>query len=393
MTITTVAPTISDAGFSAPSLADILDFLQTGYRGIYESDVYLGSDSQDGQFLSIIAQAIFNVNSVSAQVYRSFSPATAIGDALSSNVKINGIARDVASFSTVDLTLTGQAGTTITNGVVTDIAKNRWSLPATVTIPSGGTITVTATCQTLGAVTAATNTVNQIATPTLGWQAATNPTAASPGVPVENDAALRSRQAVSTALPSQSILDGIVGAIATLPNVTRYAAFENPTGTTDANGIPAHSISLVVEGGDVAAIAQQIALKKTPGTGTYGTTSQVVTDQYGGAITINFYRPTNQAITAAITLKALPGYSSDIGAAIQQAVADYVNSVPIGGGEAAAVEWDQCITAAKSISQAGTVKISSFVISGPGGAGTPDVPLTFNQAATCVPSAIVLTVT
>ena len=393
MTITTVAPTIGPNGFSAPSLADILDFLQTGYRGIYGSDVYLGSDSQDGQFLAILAQAIFDVNSVTAQVYRSFSPATAADDALSSNVKINGIRRDVASYSTVDLTLVGQAGTTITNGVVTDIAKNRWSLPASVTIPSGGTITVTATCQTLGAVTAATNTVNQIATPTLGWQSATNPTAASPGVPVESDAALRTRQSVSTALPSQSILDGIVGAIATLPNVTRYAAFENPTGTTDANGIPAHSISLVVEGGDVAAIAQQIALKKTPGTGTYGTTSQVVTDPYGGAITINFYRPTNQAITAAVTLKALPGYSSDIGAAMQKAVSDYINSIPVGGGDAAAVEWDQCITVAKSIALAGTFKISSFVISGPGGAGTPDVPLTFNQAATCTPSAIVLTVT
>src|SRR5690348_1507892 len=149
MTITTTAPTISSTGISAPSYADILSFLQSKYQGIYGADVYLGSDSQDGQFLAVIAQAINDANSAAIAIYNSFSPATAQGAALSSNVKINGLARNVASYSTVDLLITGQAGTTITNGVVTDAANNRWSLPASVVIPSGGQVTVTATCQTV----------------------------------------------------------------------------------------------------------------------------------------------------------------------------------------------------------------------------------------------------
>jgi uncharacterized phage protein gp47/JayE len=112
-------------------------------------------------------------------------------------------------------------------------------------------------------------TINQIATPARGWQSVTNPADAAEGAPVEKDPVLRQRQTVSTALPSLTVLDGIIGAVANVPGVTRYVAYENDTSAADANGIPSHSISLVVEGGDATAIANAIAAKKTPGSGTY----------------------------------------------------------------------------------------------------------------------------
>ncbi|QEE24533.1 hypothetical protein CS053_08475 [Rhodanobacter glycinis] len=391
MTITTTAPTISATGISAPSYEDILAFLQSQYQSIYGADIYLGSDSQDGQFLGILASAISDANAVAIQIYNSFSPATATGTALSSNVKINGIAREVASYSTVDLTITGQAGTTITHGIATDIAKNLWSLPASVTIPSSGSITVTAICQALGAVQAASGTVTTIATPTLGWQSVTNPTEAAPGAPVEDDAALRQRQTVSTALPSQTVMDGIIGAISALANVTRYAAFENPTGTTDANGIPAHSISMVVEGGDVAAIAEQIALKKTPGTGTFGTTAQSVLDAYGNAITINFYRPTDVPITVSIGLTGLSGYSGTVGDEITAAVVDYINALSIGSK----VMLSRLYVPANlgGSTDSATYEITSLEISRDGAAVAPsDVAIAFNEVATCTSSLVTLTV-
>lgn len=389
--ITTTAPTISATGITAPSYADIFAYLQAQYRSIYGADLYLEADSQDGQFLGVLAAAINDANAVAIGIYNSFSPSTAIGSALSSNVKINGIAREVPSFSTVDLTLTGQAGTTINNGVVSDIAKNRWSLPATVTIPSGGAITVTAVSQALGAITAAAGTVNTIATPTLGWQSATNPVEAAPGSPIESDAELRARQTISTALPSQSILDGIVGSVAGVAGVTRYVAFENPTDTTDANGIPAHSISLVVEGGDVALIARQIALKKTPGTGTYGTTSQVVNDAYGQPITINFYRPTDVPISVAITVKALSGYSSDVGDQLKQALVDYINALVIGGD----VLLTKLYLPANLFGSVagGSYEVTVLQIARDG--GTPagsDLVLAFNEVAVADTSLVTLTV-
>ncbi|MNJ51588.1 hypothetical protein D3C77_468980 [compost metagenome] len=181
--------------------------------------------------------------------------------------------------------------------------------------------------------------------------------------------------------------------MATIVGVTRLATYENDTGATDANGIPGHSISLVVEGGDAAEVAKAIADKKTPGTGTFGTTSQTVTDVYGRPITINFFRPTYRAITAAISLKALAGYSSAVGVAVQQAVSDYINAVAIGGDLSGTVEWADAITAANSVPNSNTFKLTALTLTGPGGAGTPDVPLAFNQAAQSTPASVTITVT
>ncbi|WP_334033911.1 baseplate J/gp47 family protein [Burkholderia cepacia] len=393
MTITTLAPTIDENGITAPTYADVLAFLQDQYRSIYGADTYLEPDSQDGQLLGVFAKAISDVNSVAIAIYRSFSPATAQGDALSSNVKINGIARKIASYSSADLVLIGQAGKTITNGAAKDTNGVQWMLPATVTIPSSGTITVTATCATIGDVSARAGTINQIATPVLGWQSVTNPADAAEGAPVESDAALRQRQTVSTALPSLTVLDGIIGAVANVPGVTRYVAYENDTSSTDANGIPSHSISLVVEGGDATAIANAIAAKKTPGAGTFGTTSIVVADIYGRPITISFFRPTGAPIGATVTIKALGGYTTQAGQQIQQAVSDYINGMQIGGGLSGCVEWGDALTAANSVGGGVTFKLSGLTLTGPRGAGTPDVALLFNEAASCTPANVTLVVT
>ena len=173
-TITTTAPTISAAGISAPAYADVLAFLQAQYQLIYGADVYLGPDSQDGQFLAIIAAAINDANAVAILIYNSFAPSTASGAALSNQVAINGLQRLVPTNSTADLLITGQAGATIANGSVTDANGNTWNLPASVVIPVGGSITVTATCAVQGAIAAPAATITQIATPTLGWQTVTN---------------------------------------------------------------------------------------------------------------------------------------------------------------------------------------------------------------------------
>lgn len=392
MAITTTAPTIDASGITAPTYAEVLEYLKEQYRSIYGPDVYLEADSQDGQLLAVFASSINDANAVAIAIYNSLSPATAQGAALSSNVKINGIARKVASFSTADLLIVGQAGTTIANGIAKDANGNQWALPASVVIPPSGEITVTATCQAIGAISAAAGTINQIGTPTRGWQTVTNPAAAAEGAPVESDAALRQRQTVSTALPSRTVLDGIIGAVSNITGVVRLRAYENDTNVTDSNGIPSHSISLVVDGGDANAIANAIAVKKTPGSGTYGSTSVLTTDVYGRPITIRFFRPTDAPITVTVNLKALAGYTSNTGDDIKQAIADYINGVDIGGGLSGSVEWADAITAANSVGGGVTFKLTGLSMTGPRGAGNPDVALLFNEAAFCTPASVTINV-
>ncbi|MDV0652876.1 baseplate J/gp47 family protein [Klebsiella quasipneumoniae subsp. similipneumoniae] len=327
-----LSATVTAEGISAPDYQTVLDTITGYFQQIYGSDAYLEPDSKDGQLVALVALAIHDANNTAISVYRSFSPATALGDALTSNVKINGITRRAATNSTVDLLLTGTVGTTITNGSVRDTNGVVWNLPATVVIGSDGTVVATATCANSGAVAAVAGSVNGINTPTRGWASVTNPLAATVGVAAETDAELRVRQSQSVALASLTPFDAVDGAIANVEGVTRHKLFENDTETTDANGLPEHSISAVVEGGDATEIANTIRSVKGQGVSTYGTTAVVVTDKYGNPYTIRFSRPVDVPVYVSITLKALTGYTSDIGDEMKTAVASYINSLAIGDG-------------------------------------------------------------
>ena len=91
MSLTSIAPIVSATGISVPTYAQVLAYFTTQFQGIYGADVYLGNDSQDGQWLGVIAAAVNDTNNAAVAVYNSFSPATAQGASLSSNVKLNGL--------------------------------------------------------------------------------------------------------------------------------------------------------------------------------------------------------------------------------------------------------------------------------------------------------------
>ncbi|MDU2342828.1 MAG: baseplate J/gp47 family protein [Enterobacter asburiae] len=379
---------------SAPDYQTILDTLTSYFQQIYGSDAYLEPDSKDGQMVALVALAIHDANNTAISVYNCFSPATGYGAALTSNVKINGIARRGATNSTVDLILTGTAGTSITNGTVKDTNNVIWRLPASVTIGVGGTVTVTATCSNSGAVAALAGTITTINTPTRGWASVTNPAAATVGAPAETDAELRIRQGQSVALPSLTPFEGVDGAIANVAGVTRHKLYENDTGTTDSNGLPPHSISAIVDGGDVTEIAQTIRGNKGQGTATYGTTSVTVPDTYGNPHVISFSRSTDVPIFGHITLKAFTGYTSQIGVQIQQAVADYINGLTIGDDVLLSRIYSPANLGVVSGGNARYYDIQELLIGkSAGSVAAANIIIAYNESASCKPENIVLTVT
>jgi len=383
--------TIDENGIFRPDYQTVLEYFKEKFRGIYGQDVYIEPDSQDGQMLAIFAQAVHDANDMTVQTYNSFSPSTARGVGLSSNVKINGIARRVASYSTVDLLITGQVGTTIEGGIAQSSDGTQWLLPDLVIIPVDGDITVTATAKSPGAITALPGDITTIGTPTRGWQSVENLSSAAAGAPVETDAELRRRQTISTALPSRTVFEGTVGAVASLPGVTRYRGYENDTSVPDADGIPAHSISLVVQGGDSQEIGQTIADKKTPGTGTYGTTAVDIVDDFGVLRTIRFYRPTDAVIGVEVTLTALAGYTAAIEQSIKDTVAEWISALEIGED----VEWAEVFLPANLFGGLGVknYKITLLRIKKNAGAfGTSDLTVLFNEAAVSLPADVTIIV-
>lgn len=385
------AAVITSTGISAPSFNTILTYLQSQYQSIFGSDVYLGNDSQDGQLLAVFAQALSDANAAAIAVYNSFSPATGQGAGLSSNVQINGLERLVPSFSTVALTLTGVAGTVITNGQAIDTSGFIWALPGTTTIGSGGTVTVTATCTTLGAIGANIATVTGIQTPSFGWQSVTNPSAAVPGAPTETDAALRLRQAASTALPSLTVFEGVVAALENLVGVGRVRGYENNTSsplTVPGGLIPANNLVYLVENGGAiqTSVFQAIFDKSTPGIPTYldpafpaNGFSQTVTDSNGSTRVINFMSPAGTTITLVVTVHPLSGWDVSTVGLIQTAITNYTNAFPIG----TLISYFAFLPIISSLGtpiggtpppQVGTFSITGFTLNG----NTSDIQLGYN---------------
>lgn len=325
-----LSATVTAQGISAPDYQTIVDKLSEYFRQIYGNDTYIDPDSKDGQMLAIYALGIHDANNTSIAVYNSFSPASGIGRALSSNVKINGITRKLATNSTADVVIEGDVGVQITSGSVRDTNGVIWNLPASVIIPQSQSITVTAICSIPGPVVALAGTINRIATPTRGWRTVNNPAAATPGESGENDAQLRQRQTRSTALPSQTTMEGVDGALLNIAGVTRLRSYENDTETTDSNGLPAHSMCCIVDGGDATEIATVIAGKKDVGTTTFGTTTINLVGRYGEPKHIRFSRPTVVDIFVDITLTTYPGYTTSTADRIKAEVAKYINSLRIG---------------------------------------------------------------
>lgn len=372
-------------GLHTPDFPTVLQYYTDTTKAVFGDDIYLGADSKDGQYISIFAASAFDCCQVAQAVYNSYSPLTAIGKALSTQVKINGIARNIATYSQVDLYLVGQVGTVINNGIASDTLGQKWVLPATVTIPLSGDITVTALAQDAGNIVAAANTVTTIFTPTRGWQTVNNVDASVDGAPVESDAALRIRQTLSVAQPALTVFESTVGLVASVTGVTRYRGYENDQDVTDPNGIPPHTISLVVEGGDDIAIAQAIWDKKTPGTGTYGTTTETIYDEFGTPDDINFYRPTDATIGVNITIEALTGFVSTTEDLIKENVAAYINSLRIGDD----VYLSRVYTPANlsNLPEGDTYDITVLELNKNGGAfAAANVDLTFIEIAICDPT-------
>ena len=91
-------------------------------------------------------------------------------------------------------------------------------------------------------------------------------------------------------------------------------------------------------------------------------------------------------------MRALAGYTTATGQAVQRAVADYINGVAIGGGASASVEWADAISAANGVAGSGTFKITGLALSRSSGNGAPDVAPGLQRGGGGTPDAIKITV-
>ena len=323
------APYIDTTGIHLPTYRDIQEDLINEMKSIYGDDIYIEEDTQDYQMISAFSSKMSDCLDFLEMVYGSYNVKTAVGTTLDNIVKLNGIERKSASYSTVELSITGTIGTIIRNGIVSD-GTHRWILDNTELVITSSPITASATCEDIGAIEALPHSVNQIVNITKGWLSVDNPLRASVGEPIETDANLRIRQGLSVAQPSVNMVESLYAGIIALENVSTCKIYDNDTHITDINGIPPHSVSCVVEGGNSQDIAKVIYLRKGPGTGTYGTTSETITISTGLPNTINFFRPSDLSVDVQISITRSALYTSDTENKIKTAISDYFKNITIG---------------------------------------------------------------
>lgn len=323
-------PYIDSEGIHVPTYDDILEYLVAQYKGIFGEDVYLGIETPDYQLLSIFAKCLDDYSSLAIGAYNSRNPNYASGNSLDVIVQVAGMIRRMATRSTVVLTVSGAEGTVIPAGKkAIDKNGNLWTLDSSFTIPEEGEGTVSATCDTYGAVSAPIGSIDGIYTPVVGWGEVTNEEEAEVGKDTETDSELRERFFASHSMTENGLVDALVASLRRIGGVDFVSLVSNDTNST-SGGIPAHSMCAIVEGGDPDEIAKTLYNCKSPGTGTYGSVTKTVTDQFGNNHTVKFSRPTKVTVSVTINAIELDGYDDSVAEIIKQSIINDINSLGIG---------------------------------------------------------------
>ncbi len=352
---------LTATGFVVKTFEVIRQEMQEKIWDTFGTSLDLSDRTPFGQLIAIFAERQANMWEVAQAAHAAMDPDSATGTALANIASISGTLRDAATKSTVTLHLTGTAATVIPIGnqvsvdatgeiftttesatlaaatawasatayAVGDIVSNDSNIyvcdVAGTSAGSGGPTgegtaivdntvtwrsvgdglaydTAEAESVNTGAISANAYSITTLETAVAGWDSVQNLTDADVGSTLETDAELRIRREDEIASAGTGPRDALRADILSVTGVEACTVFVNNTDATDADGVPAHSVEILVRGGDDQDIADQIFASIGAATGTYGSSSATVTDSEGTDVTIYFSRPTEIDIWVEVTL-------------------------------------------------------------------------------------------
>ena len=290
-------PNILDAnGLQVSTRAELVAYYTAQFQDIYGADVNLGSDTPDGQLMNIFIQQVLDLQDLLVQIYNTFDPDNAIGTILDQRVALNGIQRQEGTFTITPVTLVlaqsvnlfGLDQTAEDVYTVADNAGTQWQLVSTYLGIGPGTVVLDFRAALPGEQLTVPNTITVPVIVVLGVTSINNPTPYTTlGVNEESDAELKVRRQKSVSLASQGYLAGLLAALENTTGVTSAFVFENTTDLVDVDGVPGHSIWVIVAGtGADADIANAIYIKRNAGCGMFGETSYVITQVDGSPFAV-----------------------------------------------------------------------------------------------------------
>lgn len=315
--------TLTDNGFEIKTENEYFEEETELYQEI-DHDFNLDPSTPDGLKIAHDSEVFAALDQAVKDAYDSRDPVKATGSDLDVLRSLTGTTRNQGTPTRVYLKLTGVAYTLIPEGSqVKDTSGNTFATEAEITLGNDGIGYVYASCTENGSIEVGSNTITNIETVISGWQSVTNPSAGVTGTDVETDGAFRSRSAKAVGRASIGIKDSLYGEIFAVKNVSKVQIYENRTNDPshdpllNPQTLPAHSIAIVVDGGDDDEVARAIFNKLSVGVNmvALGTKVQktVRSELYANSYdVVTFSRPIEVPIKIAITYKDPNGLCPDV---------------------------------------------------------------------------------
>lgn len=357
----------------------------------------LDPSTPDGLKLAHDAEVFGVLDETLQQAYNSKDPNKAVGVDLDIICALTGASRSEGTPSNVAITLTGTAGTIVPAGrrIESSTTGSRWLTDETVTL-TAGTASTTATCTIVGPTQADIDTLINIIDVVGGWTGVTNPSVATPGTDEQLDSSLRVERAVSVGRPGNNQIDSLYGELFAVSGVRRVKVYENDTNSATVDpvnnpyGLPAHSISIIVDGGAIADVGMAIYIKKNPGvllnqSGTPVSTTVISPKYPTNTKLIRWATPIYVDMIITVTLKDDGTLPSNIADLIDEAFLEFTAGTLIPAGDGfkqngfdigETVPFSTLYTPINQvIGQYGNSYVQSLIVNG----GTSNVAIAFNQ--------------
>lgn len=300
-----------------------LESIQTGlisdFKSIYGQAINVEQNSPDGQWINILAQEKKDTLDLITTYYNNIDPDRVVGIPQQILYKLNGLTINAYTYSYVYLTVNVSEDVTLqglddniesidgTGYTARDTNGNRWILAETQDL-SAGTYTLNFRAAELGSITALPNTINVMETVLKGVVSVNNPASNYiTGNQGETAAQFRQRRNQAMSVPSQGFSESVESQMLNLANVTQCKVYENKTNSTDSDGIPAHGVWIIVEGGSTSDIGRVIYNNVPPGIPMKGTQSVTLTKQNGNTETVYYDLPTPATLYIRATIMPFDG--------------------------------------------------------------------------------------
>ena len=329
---------ITGTGVIVPDTSVLLSDIKARFVELFGDNLDLSPTTPQGRLIELFNRSETFTLQACAAVSNMLNLNKANGFVLDDLGALFLIERKPATKTSTTVVLTGVPNTIIpANTRIKTTDGDIFVNPASAVIGSGGSVSVRYQAVETGAIPALPNTLKIILDGVNGLETANNPANAIIGQEQESDGDFRNRIKISLNTNAIAVLSAIKASVEQVSGVIGSYCYDNYDSSAviiDSLSVPAHSLLVVVDGGDDQEIANAIYAKKTAGTGYVAKENNagytvvekdVIDEAYGTTYKVRFVRPILTDVDIVVNV-ARKSYSGDnLEQAVKNAIITFAN--------------------------------------------------------------------